>query len=93
MKYGISISIDLEKVDKARIRLAKNGKKYLNVQSFIDTDNPGQYGDHGFITQQKLEHEDKDLKLPICGNVKVFWREGAVEATPEEADFTDEIPF
>lgn len=94
MKYGISISIDLEKVDKARIRLAKNGRKYLNVQSFIDTE-PGEFGDHGFITQQKLEHEPKDLKLPICGNVRIFWQEGAVEAPParEEADFTDDIPF
>jgi hypothetical protein len=50
-RYGISISIDLEKIDKERIKLAKNGRKYLNVQSFIDTE-PGEFGDHGFITQQ-----------------------------------------
>ena len=94
-RYGINISIDLEKIDKERIKLAKNGKKYLNVQSFIDTE-PGEFGDHGFITQQKLEHEPKDLKLPICGNVRIFWQEGGNQAPPareEQVDFESDIPF
>ena len=99
-RYGLSISIDLEKIEKDRIKLAKNGKKYLNVQSFIDTENEGKYGDHGFITQQKRQDEGHDVKLPICGNVKIFWSEGTDkwEDLPEkkkaaDVDFEDTIPF
>lgn len=103
MKMGISISVDLEKIDKARIKTGNNGKKYLNLTSFVDPDNPGKYGDHGFITQQKDKNED--VKMPICGNVKVFWQEVSHETpTPPPGvpegysgvsphDYEDSIPF
>lgn len=73
-KLGISLKIDVTKIDKARLFAAKSGAKYIDLTTFIDTDNEGQYGDHGFIahSQTKEEREQK-INTPIVGNAKVFW--------------------
>lgn len=73
MKLGISIKIDVTKIDKSRIFQGQKGK-YLDLTTFIDTDNPGQYGDHGFISQSvSKEEKEQGVQTPILGNTKVFW--------------------
>lgn len=75
MKLGVSIKIDVTKIDKARIHEGKKGK-YIDLTTFIDTDNPGEYGDHGSISHsQTKEEREAKTKLPILGNVKVFWKQ------------------
>lgn len=91
-KMGVNINIELDKIDKQRIVTASNGKKYLNLQVFMDPNNPGKYGDHGFITMSKTKDEPKDLRTPIVGNVKVFWREDG-QAEPRSVPGVDEPSY
>jgi len=97
MKLGMSIKIDVSKIDKARLFKGEKGT-YLDLTTFIDTDNPGQYGDHGFISQSVSKDErDAGVKTPILGNVKVFMvKDGdkqPASSAQAPADFDDEIPF
>ena len=74
MKLGISIKIDLTKIDQSRKFVGKNGAKYIDLTTFIDTDKESQYGDHGFISQSVTKEEkEAGLQTPILGNTKVFW--------------------
>jgi len=100
MKIGISIKIDVTQIDKSRLFQGKKGK-YLDLTTFIDTDNPSQYGDHGHISQETTKEErSSGLKLPILGNCKVFHtadsepkQEPQQQSMPADGDPGDEIPF
>ena len=75
-KIGVKLSINVKDIDKALLNAHTNGKTYLNMTAFIDPNNPGQYGDHGMITQDMpKERRDAGKRSPILGNVKVFWKE------------------
>ena len=106
-KLGISISIDVTKIDKSRIYEGTKGK-YLKLTTFVDLDNPSQYGDHGFITQETTKEErEAELKLPIIGNSKVFYVDDSLKSgntyssqdtrsssgQKSSDDFDDDIPF
>lgn len=72
-KYGVRIKIDVTKIDKALLYQGKNGT-YLDATVFIDPANPGQYGDHGMITQDvSKDARAAGQKGNILGNVEVFW--------------------
>lgn len=76
MKLGISLKIDVTKIEKERLFQGKNGAKYLDLTTFVDLNNPGQYGDHGFISQNVSKQErDNGVKGPILGNAKVFYND------------------
>lgn len=76
MKIGVNIKIDVSKIDKSRLFQGKKGT-YLDLTAFIDPDNPGQYGDHGMISQATTKEErEQGVKTPILGNCKVFFKEG-----------------
>jgi hypothetical protein len=76
MKLGISISIDVTKIEKARIHEGKKGK-YIDLTTFIDTDQPDQYDNHGFISQSTTKEErEQNVRTAILGNCKVFYQEG-----------------
>jgi hypothetical protein len=97
MKVGIDISINLSKIDKAKIFEGKKGK-YLFFTSFIDLDSKDEYGKSGSVQQKTSKEErDKKLKPPIVGDVKVFWRQE--EDLPKQEDCKppqtpdDDIPF
>lgn len=79
MKIGVNFSINVTKLDKSRFIQGKNGK-YVNLTGFIDTDNPGQYGDHGTLSQSvTAEERQNGTRLPICGNIKVFWTDSGAD--------------
>jgi hypothetical protein len=102
MKQDISLSINLDKIDKSLIyESPKNGKKYLNL-NLVLTGEKGQYGDDGFIKQavtkeRKLSGE-RDI---IVGNAKIIDWEAYREAKNIKADVQaaveddaeDDIPF
>ena len=77
MKIGLSVSIDVTKIDKARLYQGKKGT-YLDLTTFIDTEQLDQYDNNGFISQSqtKEERDSGAEKTPILGNVKVFWKDG-----------------
>ncbi len=73
MKLGINISIDVTKIDKTRLFAGKKGT-YLDVTTFVDTENKDQYENNGFITQSTTKEErEAGVQLPILGNVGVFY--------------------
>ena len=71
MKYGINLKIDVTKLDKSRFFHADSGAIYADLTTFIDTENTGQYGDHGAISQSKKK--DENIQMPFVGNAKIFW--------------------
>ena len=85
MKYGISVSIDVTAIDKAKLVKHKNGKVYLNMTTFVDPENEDQYGQHGFITQETSKEErEAGFQSPILGNCKVFWSDNTSNAQRSE---------
>lgn len=101
MKIGVNIKIDVNKIDKDRLFKGQKGT-YLDLTTFIDTDNAGQYGDHGMISQATTKEErEQGVKTPILGNCKVFYKgesenQGHSQAppqsqTPDTAGFNDDF--
>ena len=73
-KIGVSIKLDVKKLDKLRFFTANSGALYVDLTMFLDPDNEGQYGDHGFLTQSTSKEErDANLQMPIVGNGKIFY--------------------
>lgn len=73
-KIGISIKLDVKKLDKARFFAAQSGALYVDLTMFLDPDSEGQYGDHGFITQSTSKEErEQNVQMPILGNGKIFY--------------------
>jgi len=80
MKIGVSLSIDVTKIDKARLHKGTKGT-YLDVTTFIDLDNKDQYGNNGFVAHSKKEGEQGNT--PILGNCKIFWSDA--QQAPQQA--------
>jgi len=74
MGTGITGRIDVKKIDKSRLYQGAKGT-YLNFTFFLN-DETDQYGNNGFITQEiTKEEKNNGVKMPILGNVKIFYRE------------------
>ena len=68
------MKIDVKKLDKLRFFAAQSGALYVDLTMFLDPDNEGTYGDHGFITQSLTKEErDQQVQMPILGNGKIFY--------------------
>jgi len=106
-KVGVSIKLDVTKIDKARLFQGQKGT-YLDATVFIDIDELDQFGNSGMITQDvSKEEKQSGVKGNILGNVKVFWKDqqqyGAPQQQPQQPqpqyneppmDYDDsEIPF
>ena len=84
MKIGVSLKIDVSKIDKDRLF---NGQKgvYLDATVFVDIDTLDQYGNNGMITQDvSKEEKQQGVKGNILGNCKVFWNDSGQQA-PQQA--------
>lgn len=101
MKVGINVRIDVTKIDKERLYKGAKGT-YLDLTTFVDTDNKDQYDNNGFISHsQTKEEREAGEKTPILGNVKVFYTDGGspqssgkAQQVMQEADLLeDDIPF
>ena len=97
-KIGVSVSIDVTKIDKSRIKevTKKDGSvaKYVNLTTFINPSEEDQYGNHGFISQSmtKEEREAGEERPPILGNVKVIYTEGG-QAKKQDDFLSEDVPF
>jgi hypothetical protein len=106
MKIGISVKIDVTKIDKSRLYRGEKGT-YLDLTSFVELDQEDKYGNNGFISQTmtKEEREANAPNTPILGNVKVFYKgvsdevrrhnntEGMKKVKEAVAFEDDDIPF
>ena len=97
MKIGLSVRIDVTKIDKARLYAGAKGT-YLDLTTFVDTDQQDQYENNGFISQSvDKEEREQGIQTPILGNVKVFFTDGA-QSSPQSAPqskavIDEDIPF
>lgn len=74
MKVGISLKIDVSKIDKNRLFKGQKGT-YLDATAFVDLDQLDQYGYSGMITQDVSKDERaQGVKGNILGNSKVYWK-------------------
>ncbi|MEE9352565.1 MAG: hypothetical protein V3U78_09915 [Thiotrichaceae bacterium] len=99
MQLGVSLKIDVTKIDKARLFKGQKGI-YLDVTAFIDVDNPDQYGNNGMVTQSvSKEEREAGAKGEILGNLKVFMKKSSQEQqkSPNPGGsmdgLEDEVPF
>ena len=99
MRLGLNVRIDVTKIDKSRLYEGKNGAKYLDLTTFVNTGEPDKYGNHGFVTEQQTQEERQNgVRMPILGNTRVFWqsesdRESS-QAQEGGGDISDDnIPF
>ena len=71
----ISASIDLTKIDKAKIYEGKKGK-YLPITITLNNE-PDQFGNQGPVVVEQTK-EERDAKAPktYLGNIKVVWTDG-----------------
>lgn len=106
MKIGLSVKIDVSKIDKERLFKGEKGT-YLDLTTFIDTENKDQYDNNGFIAQSvSKEEREAGTKGAILGNVKVFFtgesdannqapqqNQGSPQSSEPPMDFSDETPF
>jgi len=107
MKIGLSVKIDVTKIDKRRLFKGEKGT-YLDLTTFIDLNELDQYGNNGFISQSvSKEEREAKVQTPILGNVKVFYNDSADAphqnhsntpqpnqvAPPIDNGFDDTIPF
>jgi hypothetical protein len=95
MKVGLSIKLDVTKIDKERLFQGAKGT-YLDLTTFIDTSEQDQYENNGFVSQAtSSEEREQGVKTPILGNVKVFFTDG--EAAPAKSvaapAIDEDIPF
>ncbi len=74
-KIGVSLKIDVSKIEKARLFKGAKGT-YLDATVFIDLSELDQYGNSGMITQDvSKEEKQQQVKGAILGNCKLFWTE------------------
>ena len=95
MSKLIAIKIDVTKYDKARLYQGAKGT-YLDATVFL-SDEQGQYGDNGMITQSvSKEEREAGVKGNILGNVKILGEFGdnkPASAPATAAVESDDIPF
>tara|TARA_R100000951_G_scaffold64197_1_gene54271 strand:+ start:682 stop:1011 length:330 start_codon:yes stop_codon:yes gene_type:complete len=107
-KIGVSLKIDVTKIDKERLFVGQKGK-YLDATVFIDLDSYDQFGNSGMVTQDvSKEERDQGAQGAILGNCKLFWRgdngqaktpqpptQPQQAATPQDKfnNFDDDLPF
>ena len=84
MKVGISVKIDVTKIDKSLLYQGAKGT-YLDLTTFVDLDQQTQYGDNGIVaqSQSKEDRESGAPKPPILGNVRVFYKGESVQHAPQ----------
>jgi len=83
MKIGVSLKIDVSKIDKARLFKGQKGT-YLDATAFIDLDRLDQYGNSGMITQDvSKEERQQGVKGIILGNSRVFVKDVGEPQQPQ----------
>ena len=86
-KYGVSIKINVLKLDKARFFKGEKGT-YADLTVFIDPNNPNEYGNNGLVRQSTKKEENVDM--PILGSAKVFWQEQKSKPNQENQGQTEQ---
>ena len=96
MKIGVSLKIDVKKIDRSRLFKGEKGT-YLDCTAFIELDEVDQYGQSGMITQDtSKEEKEQGIQGAILGNSKIFWTSEKETQNKNDGfsnDFGDDIEF
>lgn len=91
MRIGLSVRIDVTKIDKDRFYKGEKGT-YMDLTTFIDTENLDKYDNNGFISQSVTKEErDGGVQTPILGNVRVIYQDGAKQQPKQETFPSDSL--
>ena len=91
MRIGLSVRIDVTKIDKDRFYKGEKGT-YMDLTTFIDTENLDKYDNNGFISQSVTKEErDGGVQTPILGNVRVIYKDGASQSPKQESLTSDSL--
>lgn len=98
----LNISINLSKLDKARLTEDKNGNKWLNMSGWLN-DAQDDFGNYGFLTHTPTKEErDNKERLTILGNMKkpiaqptqrINKNETATDSRNPSISDEDDLPF
>jgi len=89
---GISIRIDMKKIDEKRIYKGQKGD-YLDLTTFVNLDEKDQYGNNGFVSQSvSKEEREAKVKTPILGNVQVFYPANGASSKQDSLE-SEDVPF
>jgi hypothetical protein len=92
MKIGVSLKIDVTKIDKVRLFKGEKGT-YLDCTTFIDIDEKDQYENNGFISQDvSKEEKNNGVQGNILGNCKVFWSNNSQEPRQQSNQANNPVP-
>jgi len=89
MKIGVSLKIDVSKIDKSMLFKGQKGT-YLDAKVFIDIDQKDQYDNNGMITQEVPKDAAQGVHGAILGNCKVFWNDAQQsqgQAAPQQGGY------
>jgi hypothetical protein len=89
MSNIIRLKIDVTKIDKSRLFIAKSGAKYLDATCIPSN---GQYGDtHMIVEDVSKEEREAGKKGTIIGNAKEFGVKPAPRHSPQQNEPSDEL--
>jgi hypothetical protein len=93
----INASICLTDIEKGRIQIGKNGKKYLNISISVNDEKDKFDNDVQISHSQTKEEREKKDKRIYLGNGKVVWSsepKAVAEATTTNNESPiDDLPF
>lgn len=94
MAQIISVSIDLNKLDKSRIVEGKNGAKYYNFTINVN-DEKDQYGNDASVTiSQTAEERQEKAQRTFVGNGRVVWSNNSSQQnTTQPKEEVDDFPM
>jgi len=94
MSRIISCSIDLNRINKAKINVLENGQKWYNF-SIIVNDSPDKYGKDCSLTEsQSKEERAAKLEKVYIGSGKTVWQgESKKFVSDGPKDDTTDLPF
>jgi hypothetical protein len=78
----ISVSVCLTDIDKNKITVGKNGKKYLNVTVSLNDEKDNYGNDVSLYHSQSKEEREAKAKRSYLGNGKVVWSSDGVTSAP-----------
>lgn len=93
-RLGINVRIDVNKIDKAKLYKGEKGT-YLDLTTWVDTDNKDQYDNNGFISQSTTKEErEAGVQTPILGNVNIFYKDVSSSSNEvEQQALEEDVPF
>jgi len=93
-RVGLSVRVDVTKIDKERLYKGKKGT-YLDLVTFVDLDNRDQYDNNGFISQSTTKEErESGVQTAILGNVRVIGNASTeTQSSDSLNELEEDVPF